>query len=81
MVNAAEYNRWRIAGLRERPDNEGVKRVHKLTLAATIALLAMVLGVVTAGVLSPDARSAAAKSFSFGSTLIAMTILGKRFPF
>jgi hypothetical protein len=58
-----------------------VKTLRTLTLAATIALVSVVLGAAVAGVLSPDARSAQARLFSFGSALIAMTIMGKRFPF
>jgi hypothetical protein len=58
-----------------------VKTLRTLTLATTIALAAVVLGAAAAGVLSPDARTAQARLFSFGSTLIAITIMGKRFPF
>ena len=47
----------------------------------TIALASVVVGAAIAGILKPDGSTAQARLFSFGSTLIAMTLMGKRFPF
>lgn len=58
-----------------------VKTLRTVTLAMTIALASVVVGAAIAGVLKPDGGEAQARLFSFGSTLIAMMIMGKRFPF
>jgi hypothetical protein len=50
-------------------------------LATTIALGSVLIGATAAGALTPDRNSTQARLYSFGSTLIAMMIMGKRFPF
>lgn len=50
-------------------------------LATIIALGSVVVGAAAAGALTQDRNSAQARLYSFGSTLIAMMIMGKRFPF
>ena len=50
-------------------------------LATILALAAVVVGAAAAGALAQDRNSAQARLYSLGSTLIAMMIMGKRFPF
>jgi urea transporter len=58
-----------------------VKKFRTLTQAAILALAAVVIGAAAGGALTQDRNSAQARLYSFGSTLIAMMIMGKRFPF
>lgn len=80
-VSGPVYNRRPIAEAPKRPDNDDVKKLRSVTLSVTIALASIVIGAAIAGALNPDGGAALARLFSFGSTLIAMTIMGKRFPF